>query len=142
MKNILRRKRRGQGMVEAAIVLPILFLVILCGLDALQVYIAHYTVNQAARVAAHQAALLGGYDQSVADIAATTLNSGIFTNAASMVISGGCGSAPDYRRACRRYDAITIKIIYTSQVFVPFGPFNQFTVTRYATRAAEQDASE
>src|SRR6266545_6752660 len=52
----------GQAMVEMAIVIGILLLVILGGLDVLQIQMTQYTVSQAVRAAAHQAALIGGPD--------------------------------------------------------------------------------
>src|SRR5688572_33209816 len=52
----------GQAMVEMALVIGILLLVILGGLDGLQIMMTQYTVSQAVRASAHQAALIGGPD--------------------------------------------------------------------------------
>src|SRR5438045_3615537 len=52
----------GQALVEMALALGIILLVILCGLDLLQIVMTQYTVSQAVRAAAHQAALIGGPD--------------------------------------------------------------------------------
>ena len=84
------QRTRGQAMVEMALVMVILLLLILGGLDGLQILMTQYTVNQAVRAAAHQAALIGGPDGSngslqtsgthatgtVAETARTILNSG------------------------------------------------------------------
>src|SRR5215475_1618541 len=88
-------QERGQAMVEMALVMGILLMVILGGIDGLQILMTQYTVNQAVRASAHQAALIGGPDGSngslktngthatgtVADTARTLLNSGMTTSA-------------------------------------------------------------
>jgi Flp pilus assembly protein TadG len=124
----------GQALVEMAVVLPILLLLFL-GLIAFgQLLLANYTVNQAARAGAHQAALSGG-DADVARLAA------------SQVIAGGVGMRPSSatvtvhcaKQPCRRYDAITVAVRYQGHFWAPFPGFNVFQVSASATRAAERD---
>src|SRR5215813_9984515 len=94
----------GQALVEMALVMGILLLVILGGLDGLQILMTQYTVNQAVRASAHQAALIGGPDGAngslktngthatgtVAETARTILNSGMMTNTDDATITVTC----------------------------------------------------
>lgn len=144
------RRRRGQAMVEMAIVIGVLLLVILGGLDCLQLAMTNYTVSQAVRAAAHQAALVGGPDGqnggwgesasaqasgTVAATARTILDSGMVTNAEHATITATCAASP-----CRRYSAITVRITYSDGVWAPFpGVFSTIEVAQSATRAAEKD---
>src|SRR5262245_27273742 len=87
-------RTRGQAMVEMALVMVVLLLVILGGIDGLQIMMTQYTVSQAVRASAHQAALIGGPDGapfensgplpsiegSVAQTARTILDSGMMTD--------------------------------------------------------------
>lgn len=54
---IIRRRERGQSVVEFALVLPVILLVVLVGLDFGRVFLGWVTLNNAARVAANFAAL-------------------------------------------------------------------------------------
>src|SRR5437868_15056781 len=57
-----RHRARGQALVEMALAMGVLLLFLLGGLDCLQLLMTNYTVSQAVRAAAHQAALIGGPD--------------------------------------------------------------------------------
>ena len=143
-----RQRARGQAMVEMALVIGILLLVILGGLDGLQIMMTQYTVSQAVRAAAHQAALIGGPDGTngtwgdgahptgtVADTARVILDSGMVTDATRATITVSCARTP-----CRRYDPITVRITYQDAVWAPLGPFQAAHADLSATRLAEKDA--
>jgi len=138
----------GQAMVEMAIVIGVLLLVILGGLDVLQIQMTQYTVSQAVRAAAHQAALIGGPDGqngswgdgarpsgTVADTARVILDSGMVTNSSKATITVSCARTP-----CRRYDPITVRITYQDAIWAPIGPFQLAKADLSATRLAEKDA--
>ncbi len=143
-----RRRVCGQAMVEMALVIGILLLVILGGLDCLQLMMTQYTVSQAVRASAHQAALIGGPDGqngswgdgshpsgTVAETARTILDSGMVTDSTKATITVTCVRTP-----CRRYDPITVRIQYRDDVWAPFpGLFSQVTADLSATRLAEKD---
>ncbi len=107
----------GQAMVEMALVIGILLLVILGGIDVLQVQMTQYTMSQAVWAAAHQAALIG------------------VTNSRMATITVMCA-----RKPCRRYDPITVRITYQDAIWAPIGPFQLVKVDLSATRLAEKDA--
>lgn len=139
----------GQAMVEMAIVMGVLLLVILGGLDCLQLLMTNYTVSQAVRASAHQAALIGGPDGhngswdsaphptgSVAETARVILDSGMVTDSRKATITVTCARTP-----CRRYDPITVRIQYHDRVWAPFpGVFTDVTADLSATRLAEKDS--
>ena len=145
---VARRRTRGQAMVEIALVMAILLMVILGGIDGLQILMTQYTVNQAVRASAHQAALIGGPDGSngslrtsgahatgtVADTARVILDSGMMTEASNATITVTCTRTP-----CRRYDAITVRITYQADIWAPIGPFKLVKADHSATRLAEKD---
>ena len=139
---------RGQAMVEMALVMVVLLLVILGGIDGLQIMMTQYTVSQAVRASAHQAALIGGPDGSpfensgplpsiegsVAQTARTILDSGMMTDSSNASITMMCAHNP-----CRRYDPITIRITYQDSIWAPIGPFKLVKADLSATRLAEKD---
>lgn len=108
----------------------------------------HYTVSQAVRAAAHQAALIGGPDGqngswgalphptgTVAETARVILDSGMVTNSRSATITMSCARTP-----CRRYDPISVRIQYRGEVWAPFpGVFREITADLSAVRLAEKD---
>jgi hypothetical protein len=57
--------QQGQALVEAAIIFPILFLVILGTIDIVFVMVDHFALTRVAREVARDAAYLGGYDAEV-----------------------------------------------------------------------------
>lgn len=129
-----RARPQGQALVEMVIVLPVLLLLIL-GLVAVgQLLLANYTVNQAARAAAHQAALAGGEPEAAYRAAEDVISGGVGTRPADAEVSVDCASSP-----CRRYDPITVAITYRGDFWTPFPGFDSFTVSATATRAAERD---
>ena len=139
---------RGQALVEMALVIGIVLLVILGGIDALQILTTQYTVSQAVRASVHQAALVGGPDGqngswgadgghptgTVAETARVILDSGMLTNASKATITVSCSTKP-----CRRYSAITVRITYQDDLWAPLGPFQTVQADLRATRAAEKD---
>lgn len=144
-----RRRGRGQALVELALTLFILLLVVLGGTDLLQMALTHYQVNQAVRAGAHQAALIGGPDGqdgawregsvpptgTVAETVRVYLEGGIVTRAADATVRVTCARTP-----CRRYDPVTVQVMYNGSVWAPFpGLLGDFVVDRRATRLAEQD---
>jgi len=148
-------KRPGQSLVEFALVLGVLLLIILGGIDAVQILMTQYTVNQAVRASAHQAALVGGPDGSsgnvataaqapqntIAKTAQLVLDSGMTTNADKATITVTCTNpqtgAP--RNPCRRYDAVQVRIQYEDDVWAPIAMFDKVRADHRTTRAAEKD---
>ncbi len=139
----------GQAMVEMALVIGIVLLVILGGLDLLQIAMTQYTVSQAVRASAHQAALIGGPDGSngtwgaggghptgtIAETARTILDSGMVADSSKATITVTCARTP-----CRRYDPITVRIQYRDSVWAPLpGLLTDVHSDLSATRASEQD---
>lgn len=147
----IRGPRQGQAMIEMAIVLTILLTIIFGGVAAIQAIGAHYTVNQAVRVAAHQAALRGStggmaYDRDyplatapgpVADAARTAFAGSVFADPQDATIRARCATNP-----CRRYSDITVTIRYQAEVWTPIPGLADIRVNRSATRAAEQDTQD
>jgi len=124
-------------MVEMTIVLLLLTMLVFGAVCALQILMAQYTVAQAARVAAHQAALIGGDDGpngTVAGMAREVLDGGMGTRSDRASISVQCATDP-----CRRYAAITVRISYRDELWAPIGPFGEVVADASATRAAERD---
>ena len=144
------RRRRGQSLVELAIVLPVLVLLVFGSIAAIQIAMANYTVTAAARAAANQAALIGGADGTtgstavavptatgtIAQIVRSTLDGGMGTRSTNTgaTITVTCASTP-----CKRYQPITVTLVYTDAVWVPAGPFKAFTARASFTRSSEQD---
>jgi hypothetical protein len=60
-----RGQPRGQALVEAAIIFPVLFLVILGTIDIVFVLVDHFALTRVAREVARDAAYLGGYDREI-----------------------------------------------------------------------------
>src|SRR5215217_5038367 len=97
-------KRPGQSLVEFALVLGVLLMLILGGIDTIQILMTQYSVNQAVRAAAHQAALIGGPDGSSGNVATSAksaqntiaktaelvLDSGMTTSAGKATITVTC----------------------------------------------------
>ena len=138
-----RAKAPGQAVVEFLIVLGV-FVMLVFGLVCVgQILLANYTVNQAARAAAHQAALEGGEPEVAYSAAESAINAGVGTDYANATVSVVCSNpANTAQRAdpCRRYYPITVNIRYTGAFWAPLPPlFTDFTVASTATRAAERD---
>lgn len=146
----LFQKARGQAMVELTLVLVILLLLVFGAITTMQILMTQYTVAQATRAAAHQAALLGGPDGAsgnlasapgqVAEAARLILDGGMGTSASQATIAVTCRDASGQAVAqCRRYDAITVRIQYEDAPWAPIGPFDRVRADISATRAAERD---
>lgn len=141
-------KSTGQATVEMAIAMGVLLLVILGAIDAIQIVMTQYAVNQAARAAAHQSALVGGPDSTTTlDGANLKTAPGSVAQAARLILDGSMTTRSDKARItvtcsptpCRRYTAITVRLIYQDALWVPFGPFKLINADQTSTRAAEQD---
>jgi hypothetical protein len=55
-RNNVGKRSRGQGLVEFALVVPVLMLILLVAIDAGRLFYAHVAINNAARIAANYAA--------------------------------------------------------------------------------------
>lgn len=130
-----RPGRSGQAVVEFTLVIG-LFLLLILGLTCVgQILLANYAVSQAARAAAHQAAIEGGAPEAAAEAAGQVLDAGVGTSADEALVVVVCAHDP-----CRRYDPITVTVDYSGPFWTPLPPmFTSFTVSAAATRAAERD---
>lgn len=141
--------RAGQALVETALVFLILALVIFGGISALQALSVQYTVGQAVRTAAHEAALAGsagGLEDGrayalnaapgpVADAARNVLTGGLFTaDVTKAQITATCAASP-----CRRYSPITVRVQFADSAIAPIPMFTRVAADVSATRASEQD---
>lgn len=126
---------RGQAIVELMIVLGVLLTLILGLVCVGQLLLANYTMSQAARAAAHQAAISGGDHASAREFARNVIDGGVGTFSEAATIEVRCAEP------CRRYDPVTVQIVYQGEFWTPLPPlFTEFTVRAAATRAAERDA--
>ncbi|MGQ9893928.1 MAG: TadE/TadG family type IV pilus assembly protein [Roseiflexus sp.] len=144
----ITKRYDGQAIIEMALVLMVVLVVIFGGVAAVQSIGAHYTVSQAVRVAAHQAALRGStgglmFNQEyplasapgpVAEAARTAFAGSVFAEPQHATIQVHCATTP-----CRRYSTITVTIGYTAEVWTPIPGLSNIHVNRSATRTAEQD---
>lgn len=129
------RRQRGQAIVELMVALPVMLLLLLGVVAVGQLLLTNYTVSQAARAAAHQAAIAGGADAAAHSAAESVIASGVGTDFANATLHVSCEREP-----CRRYDAITVDVSYRGGFWAPLPPlFTDFTVRASATRAAERD---
>ncbi|HWQ13893.1 MAG TPA: TadE family protein [Roseiflexaceae bacterium] len=144
------RAAPGQALVEMALTFMILIVLIFGGISAMQILSVQYTVNQAVRTAAHEAALMGStggmkrghvYLLSeapgpVAEAARNVLTGGIFTtDLTKATITAGCDADP-----CRRYSPITVQLRYEDQTIAPIpAVLERVVAERAATRASEKD---
>lgn len=150
-KRMVRSRRcagRGQAVIEMALTLSVLLMVIFGGVAAIQAIGAHYTVTQAVRVAAHQAALIGSsggmeYDRDVslatapgpvAEAARAAFAGSVFVAPQNAVIQVSCAVRP-----CRRYAPITVTIRYQDEFWTPVPGWTDIRIDRSATRMTEQD---
>lgn len=128
-------RARGQALVELMVALPVLLLLLLGLVCVGQLLLTNYIVSQAARAAAHQAAIAGGEAEAAYSAAANVIDSGVGTDFANAQVSVACEREP-----CRRYDPITVRVVYRGGFWAPLPPlFSEFSVSAAATRAAERD---
>ena len=129
----------GQSLVELAIVLPLL-LMLLFGLFAGgQWLLAYQSVQQAARVAAHQAAIAGGDPVVGRESALNVLDGGVITERQHATVTVSC---PHQRTTgCRRFAPITVTVVYQLQLAVPPVPGfpSQIQLESTVVRANERD---
>lgn len=124
----------GQALIEFTLVLGILLMLVLGLVSVGQILLANYTLSQAVRAAAHQAAIAGGDAEAAYSAARSAIEGGLGVDYAGAEIAVSC-AAP-----CRRYDPVTVTIIYRGEFWAPLPPlFTEFTVRTAATRAAERD---
>ncbi|GIV96996.1 MAG: hypothetical protein KatS3mg057_1653 [Herpetosiphonaceae bacterium] len=144
MRRFLARRssriRRGQALVELALVLLILLAILIAGIDAIQVAMTNYSVGQAVRAAAHRGAITGGNIQDARQAAIDVLNAGMTTTADKATITITC-TPPSGLSGCPRYSAFTVHIAYSDSVWAPdpLGIFRHFTATASSTRTTEAD---
>jgi hypothetical protein len=144
-----RKLKPGQALVELSLSLVILIALIFGSISALQIIIVQYTVGQAVRTAAHEAALIGSTGGmqhgtayvladapgSVAEAARNVLMGGVFTtDLTKATITASCSANP-----CRRYSAITVRLQYADQVLAPLPMLDRINADRTATRSSEKD---
>lgn len=124
----------GQALIEFTLVLGLLLLLVLGLISVGQILLANYTLSQAVRAAAHQAAIAGGDAEAAQHAARSAIEGGLGVDEAGAEITVSC-AAP-----CRRYDPVTVSIVYHGEFWAPLPPlFTKFTVRAAATRAAERD---
>lgn len=143
------RRHAGQALVEMALVFVILLTVIFGGVNALQNLAVQFTISQAVRTAAHEAALMGstgGLEDGhvyalntapgpVADAARNVLAGGVFTtNVTKATITATCAVSP-----CRRYSPITVQVQYRDGYLAPLPMMTEIVVQRSTTRSSEKD---
>jgi Flp pilus assembly protein TadG len=136
-RGLLARRQRGQALVEFTLVLG-LFLTLLLGLVSVgQLLLANYAVSQAARAGAHQAAIEGGASGPATLAVAQVLGAGVGTDVSRSEVTVACDRSGS---TCRRYDPVTVQVVYRDSFWAPLPPlFTTFTVRAEATRASERD---
>ncbi|RMD75659.1 MAG: pilus assembly protein [Chloroflexi bacterium] len=130
-------RKKGQTLIEMALALPILLTLVVGLFSVGQLLLTHYAVNQAARAAAHQAALTGGDRTATETAARQALAGSAWVTPSNSEVVIACP-----RRPCRRYDPITVEVRYRAALWIPIAllPFGDELVVRAsATRAAERD---
>ena len=133
--HVRANRRRGQALIELMVALPVLLMLVLGMVSIGQLLLANYAVNQAARAAAHQAAIAGGAPEAAHSAAANVLDAGVGTSAEQAEVAISCA-----RKPCRRYDPIAVRVVYRGDFWAPLPPlFTSFAVEAAATRAAERD---
>jgi Flp pilus assembly protein TadG len=147
--------RHGQALVELTLTLGIILTLVFCSIAAMQIILTQDTVAQAARAAAHQAALAGGPTLAETNVATgaleTTGNARAVVGAAQAILDGAMTTRAEQATirvtcggpggTCARYEPITVTIAYQDVPWAPVPPF--FTQVRAeisATRAAETEA--
>lgn len=129
-----RQTARGQAIVELVIALGVLLTLTLGLVGVGQILLANYTVSQAARAAAHQAAIDGGEPAAALVAARNVIDGGVGTQSEAAEVEVRC-TAP-----CRRYAPVTVSVVYRGELWAPMPPLlTEFTVRASATRAAERD---
>lgn len=148
----MAHRHHGQALVEMALTLTIILMVVLGGIAAVQIIGVHYSVAQAVRASAHQAALRGStgglaYDQyyplssapgPVAEAARLALSGSVFADPEYAQIRASCATRP-----CRRYERIRVEIRYESEPWAPLpGLLDRISAQRSVVRSAEQDSQD
>ncbi len=124
----------GQALIEFTLVLGLLLLLVLGLISVGQILLANYTLSQAVRAAAHQAAIAGGDAEAAQQAARSAIEGGLGVDYAGAEVTVSCATP------CRRYDPVTVSIVYRGEFWAPLPPlFTEFTVRAAATRAAERD---
>ncbi len=128
---------RGQSLVEMALALPVLLTLVVGLFTTGQLIITQYAVSQAARAAAHQAAITGGNRTATVSAAQQALVGSLGIEPINSEVLISCPRQP-----CRRYDPITVEVRYRAALWMPVAllPFGDTVLVRAsATRAAERD---
>lgn len=128
-------RMRGQGLVEFALIAPILLVMVFGLVMVFQFLLANHAVAQAVRAGAHQAAIYGGDTERAIDTANVVLDSSIGTVSDRATVQASCASTP-----CRRYDPVTVQVTYQGAYWTPVVPgMTTFTIQAEAVRASERD---
>ena len=132
------RRTKGQALVETAITLPILLLIFLGMMAGGHWLLAYQSVQQATRVAAHQAAIAGGDPTITRESALNTLDGGMVTQRQHATVTVSC---PNQRTTgCRRFAPITVTVSYNLTLLVPVpGLPDGVTIRSTVVRANERD---
>lgn len=134
---ILQNRVQGQALIEFMLVLALLLLLIFSTFNIMQLFLVNYAVHQAAWAAANQAAIDGGTATSAVAVAELLLSAGVGTSATQAAITVSCAASG---MLCRRYDPITVEIVYQDNYWMPIAPiFDAFTTRASATRPSERD---
>jgi len=125
----------GQALVEFTLIGGLFLLLLLGMVNIGQLLLANYTVSQAARAAAHMAAIEGG-DLAAAERAAEQVfMGGLGTDSGTKTVIISCSTTP-----CRRYSPITVTVRYEQEFLARLPIFDTFRLEAKAIRAAERDA--
>lgn len=127
----------GQSLVEFALVIGLLLFIVCAAFDAFQVVLTQATVADAASVAAHQAALLGGDDGPggmVEQAAQRVLAGGLTTDSGVAVVSVRCEDL------CQRYQPIHVRVRFEDARWFPIFSA-RLQIEREAVRTSEKDRS-
>lgn len=129
-----KHRQPGQALVEMLVVIGIFLTLVLGTSNVGQYLLANHTISNAARAAAHQAAIQGGNVAAAEAAAQLVIDAGVGTSYSNATVQVTCARSP-----CRRYDPITVQVTYADRFWTPSGVFNDFTIIAEATRAAEKD---
>ncbi|ADL11781.1 TadE/TadG family type IV pilus assembly protein [Acetohalobium arabaticum] len=107
----LIRRRRGQALVELALVLPVLLLILFGIVEFGRIFHAYLVIANAARVGAREGAITND-DTDIKDAVRTAADHSLDLNRLSIAIS------PDPANR-NKGDSLTVEVDYDVEVFAP-----------------------